>query len=222
MYNNTGSKILIIANIVAAIGIAASVIAGILAMPENFFLGFVILIIGSFASWVSCLLMAAFGELVQNTNEMVALLRKTNSSIKTSPQITNSNIKTSPQTTSTITPSKPKPGKEHWAHIYTVTSGEDVYLGSYYRGEVITSDSKQVGRYSNSCIYQQGETKEFEMAKFDDGLIKSLNGKILGMCQGGHIYKGEHIDEASIVGRYTDLDDPNGAAAAAFLLKLIK
>ena len=79
MYKDTGNKILTMANVIAGIGIAASVIGGIITMQESVLLGLGIVIIGSLLAWVSCLLMAGFVELVLNTLEMVNLLRKANS-----------------------------------------------------------------------------------------------------------------------------------------------
>ena len=76
MYKNTGKKIKTLATVIAVLLMIIPVIGGIYALFENLLLGVAILIVGPFLAWLSGLLLAGFGELVENTHEQLALLRK--------------------------------------------------------------------------------------------------------------------------------------------------
>lgn len=68
MYNNSGAKISLIAKSIAGILISIWVVISlilVLILDELWFLGFVIGGIGMYLSWLSCLFLAAFGELVE-------------------------------------------------------------------------------------------------------------------------------------------------------------
>ncbi len=74
MYNNAGGKIKGLATVIVAIGMIASVILGIVAMFGNFFAGLLTAAIGCLSAWLSGLMMAAFGELVENSYKILQIL----------------------------------------------------------------------------------------------------------------------------------------------------
>jgi|GEM_PF-4963780 len=77
MYKNTGKKIKTLATVIAVLLMIIPVVLGIGSLLQaNILLGVAILIIGPFLAWLSGLLLAGFGELVENTHEQLALLRK--------------------------------------------------------------------------------------------------------------------------------------------------
>ena len=68
MFNNVGRKLKDVASIFTFIGIAFSVILGILMIkPFGFLLAVLVIAVGCFASWISSIGMYAFGELVENS-----------------------------------------------------------------------------------------------------------------------------------------------------------
>lgn len=77
MYKNIGKKIKVLAQVVAWIGIIASVIAGICFIivgansyydgGEMILAGFAVMIVGAFFSWISAFFTYGFGELVDNS-----------------------------------------------------------------------------------------------------------------------------------------------------------
>lgn len=76
MFNNPGGKIKSIANFLCALCISASIIAGgtIIINTNNraqIFMGIAIIVLGSIVSWISFLLMYAFGQLVENSDRTV-------------------------------------------------------------------------------------------------------------------------------------------------------
>lgn len=66
MYDNVGGKIKKLASVVAVIGIIASVIAGICIMAVSAISGLIVAAIGAFVSWISNIVLYAFGDLVEN------------------------------------------------------------------------------------------------------------------------------------------------------------
>ena len=79
MYDNVGGKIKGIAKAVAVIGIIASVLAGAgLALEDEdaIIFGLLIMILGSFVSWVSTLTLYGFGQLIENTDKLVEQNKK--------------------------------------------------------------------------------------------------------------------------------------------------
>lgn len=71
MYNNVGGKIKGIASFVTGIGIAISVCAGIVmiaVLEDLVFWGFLVMIVGSIASWLATLLLYGFGQLIENSD----------------------------------------------------------------------------------------------------------------------------------------------------------
>ena len=76
MYENVGGKIKGLAKTVAIIGIALSAIAGLIIsfmdFPETLIPGILVLGLGAFFSWLSTLAMYGFGQLIENTDKLVA------------------------------------------------------------------------------------------------------------------------------------------------------
>jgi len=73
MYDNIGAKIKVLAQIIAWIGIAGSVIAGFVLMAQGdagVLIGFIVLIVGALTSWISSWFMYGFGELIEKTTEI--------------------------------------------------------------------------------------------------------------------------------------------------------
>lgn len=74
MFDNIGGKIKSLAQVVCWIGIVCSVLYGIIlivADEDLAFLGFVVMVIGSLVSWVSSFTLYGFGQLVENTDQLV-------------------------------------------------------------------------------------------------------------------------------------------------------
>ncbi|MCL2628575.1 MAG: PDZ domain-containing protein [Oscillospiraceae bacterium] len=77
MYKNAGKKILYLAQILTIImAVAAFIIGLVMAAASNNFLVFLgIAIGGSFFAWLSNLVLAGFGELIENTHELLKIAR---------------------------------------------------------------------------------------------------------------------------------------------------
>lgn len=74
MFDNIGGKIKSLAQVVCWIGIICSVIYGIIITSsdeEMAVLGFIIIVIGSLISWVSSFTLYGFGQLIENTDQLV-------------------------------------------------------------------------------------------------------------------------------------------------------
>ena len=85
MFSNIGSKIKGLAVFITSLGIIASVIGGIALMTSDEELilpGFLVMIFGSLASWVSSFFIYGFGQLVENSDKTVALLKEQNKNNK--------------------------------------------------------------------------------------------------------------------------------------------
>ena len=106
MFKNAGQKIIKAAKVLCVIGIVLSVILGIVTMCGGatvtttvkglkrtsgisggfaIFAGLIVMVIGSLASWLSCLLLAGFGELItsrQNTERSVHVIEDAMWSVK--------------------------------------------------------------------------------------------------------------------------------------------
>ncbi len=81
MFDNVGRKIKALTKMVAWGGIVLSIILGILicSLGQDLLLpGIIIMIAGSFISWLSALQSYAFGQLVDNTDRLVTLLEREN------------------------------------------------------------------------------------------------------------------------------------------------
>lgn len=77
MYNNIGEKIKGVAKFLSVIGIVGSIIIGttmIITMHESIsWIGLIILIFGSLVSWILSFPLYGFGQLIENTDYLVAL-----------------------------------------------------------------------------------------------------------------------------------------------------
>jgi len=79
MFKNIGGKIKTFAKVVAWIGIIASVIVGLVFGMEDedmIIYGLLIAGLGAFLSWVSSFIVYGFGQIVENTDKLVALKEK--------------------------------------------------------------------------------------------------------------------------------------------------
>lgn len=87
MYENVGQKIKSIVSTVSTIGIAAACLIGFAVMvtgcnsyygPNGFliFMGIVIMVLGSFIVWLNSLVIYAFGQMVDNSDECRKLLQE--------------------------------------------------------------------------------------------------------------------------------------------------
>ena len=85
MFSNIGSKIKVLAVVITCIGIVASIIIGIVLMTideELIVPGILVMIVGSLLSWLSSFFMYGFGQLVENSDKTVALLKEQNKNKK--------------------------------------------------------------------------------------------------------------------------------------------
>ena len=74
MYSHIGRKIMVVAKIFAWIGIVASVVGGLAMMAMNSDLvipGIVLAVLGSLMSWINSFLLCGFGQLVDNSDELL-------------------------------------------------------------------------------------------------------------------------------------------------------
>lgn len=79
MFNNIGSKIKTVAQVVTWIGVIASVIGGMIMMVSlESPIGLLIMIGGPLLSWVSSLTLYGFGQLIENTDILVGKRRESN------------------------------------------------------------------------------------------------------------------------------------------------
>lgn len=79
MFDNIGGRIKTLAQVVAWMGIIASVISGIalISIDEDMiFVGFMIMIFGALMSWVSSFVLYGFGQLVENSDKLVKMSKK--------------------------------------------------------------------------------------------------------------------------------------------------
>ena len=77
MFDNIGGKMKGLAVIICCIGIAASVIFGLSLMSNDVPLaGVIVIVAGSLSSWIGSFALYGFGQLVENSDTMVRLLRQ--------------------------------------------------------------------------------------------------------------------------------------------------
>ena len=75
MFNNIGSKIKTLAQVVCWLGIAICVIVGIVLMAqdeETVGIGLVVMIFGSLFSWIGSFMTYGFGQLIENSDFLVS------------------------------------------------------------------------------------------------------------------------------------------------------
>ncbi len=79
MFDNIGGKIKLLAKILCWIGIVASIVCGLNLIlgtwdiTTSIFLGFVVMVLGSFGSWVGAFALYGFGQLVEDNENRTAL-----------------------------------------------------------------------------------------------------------------------------------------------------
>ena len=80
MFGNIGGKIKTLAKVLTWIGIISSVITGISMLATGdealVLIGILIAAFGSIVSWVSSFLLYGFGQLIENTDELVKNSKK--------------------------------------------------------------------------------------------------------------------------------------------------
>lgn len=94
MFENIGGKIKAVAQVVCWLGIIVSVICGIIMITQGggtSFIGFLIMILGSLFSWIGSFMTYGFGQLIQNTDKLVA--EKNSNSTNSAETIINTNDK---------------------------------------------------------------------------------------------------------------------------------
>ena len=89
MFNDIGSKIKRLAEIVSVLGILASIILGIVGAKNGFWnwgIGFLIMICGILISWLGCFFTYGFGDLIETENLILdrldILVKKDNPAVK--------------------------------------------------------------------------------------------------------------------------------------------
>lgn len=85
MFKNIGGKIKDLAQVICYLGIAISVIAGIVMIgfgsssyngDAMVYMGFAVMIVGPLVSWIGSLFAYGFGELIENTTVIAELAAK--------------------------------------------------------------------------------------------------------------------------------------------------
>ena len=90
MFDNIGGKIKKLAVVCTIVGIASFVIIGIVLMGDSFFTGLLTLVLGAVMSWIGSFTLYGLGQLIENTDELVAQSRnaqKASSSASSAPQV---------------------------------------------------------------------------------------------------------------------------------------
>ena len=75
MFDNIGSKIKTLAQVVCWIGIIASFLIGIILISQDedtALIGFLVLVLGSLFSWIGSFMTYGFGQLIENSDILVA------------------------------------------------------------------------------------------------------------------------------------------------------
>lgn len=76
MFDNIGSKIKSLAQIVCWMGIVVSAISGLAIMisnEETIFVGLLIILLGSIGSWIGSFVLYGFGQLIENSDTLVEI-----------------------------------------------------------------------------------------------------------------------------------------------------
>ena len=89
MFEDIGGKIKNLALITCIIGIIASVITGFAMLANGTFVGIIVVIVGSLASWIGSFFTYGFGELIDHTIAIYDELYTRNKKIEKKESITN-------------------------------------------------------------------------------------------------------------------------------------
>ena len=74
MFDNIGGKIKTVASTLTVLGIILSILAGLITLLDGEISGLFVMIFGSLFSWLGSFLLYGFGQLVENSDKLVALL----------------------------------------------------------------------------------------------------------------------------------------------------
>ena len=83
VFDDIGGKIKTLAKVLTVIGIAASIILGLVLISDVPWLGVGIIVFGSLFSWIGSFLLYGFGELIDNTAVIAGNTRKEKASALT-------------------------------------------------------------------------------------------------------------------------------------------
>lgn len=82
MFDNIGRKIKTLAKVLCWLGIIGSIVSGIISVcmgkwiGEYLLQGILIMLVGSLASWISCFVLYGIGQLIENSDICIALLKE--------------------------------------------------------------------------------------------------------------------------------------------------
>lgn len=74
MFDNIGGKIKTVASTLTVIGIVLSIFSGLIVLLDGSAEGLLLMIFGSLFSWLGSFLLYGFGQLIENSDKLVALL----------------------------------------------------------------------------------------------------------------------------------------------------
>ena len=78
MFENIGKKIMTLAEVVTWLGIVGSIIYGFVVMAQDedlVIVGILTMILGSVGSWIGSFLLYGFGQLIENSEELIRLMK---------------------------------------------------------------------------------------------------------------------------------------------------
>ena len=67
MFENVGTKLKVLANIIAILGIIGSIVCGLYLVKESVLIGILTMVCGSIGSWVTALIIYGIGEAADNS-----------------------------------------------------------------------------------------------------------------------------------------------------------
>lgn len=79
MFENIGSKIKTLAKVICWVGIIISVVVGIILLASDSDVGLIVMIVGSFVSWIGSFFTYGFGELIEKATEIAENTKSLNS-----------------------------------------------------------------------------------------------------------------------------------------------
>ena len=74
MYKGIGGKIKTLAGVITCLGILLSIVAGVILMTKSYVLaGIFVMLVGFLVSWISTFMLYGFGQMVENSDKLVAI-----------------------------------------------------------------------------------------------------------------------------------------------------
>ena len=74
MYKGIGGKIKTLAGVITCIGILLSIVSGVVLMTKGYVLvGVLVMLVGFLFSWISTFILYGFGQMVENSDKLVAI-----------------------------------------------------------------------------------------------------------------------------------------------------